>query len=103
MSEDKEPLFVLVCQLAEKDGVSGIHRLPGCWERKVDKHWWIAINGHEEEVACSKGPKVPPFNCYVEFNGWPAGSFSPYEGIIAAGELANEETFAAALEKAIAA
>jgi len=32
---------------------------------------------------------VPPFNCYVEFNGWPAGVFNPFGGIIAAGELAN--------------
>ena len=99
---EKEALFMLVAKLAEKDDAAPIHKFPGCWERKIDEHWWIAVNGHRDERLCSKGGKVPPFNCYVEFNGWPAGLFDPFDGIIAAGGLANEETFAAALEAEIA-
>ena len=98
---EKKPLFVLVAELAKKDGVARIDKLDGCWERQIGEQWWIAINGHTELVDCSRGAKVPPFNCYVEFNGWPAGIFSPYEGMIAAGEAANEETFAAAIEAEI--
>jgi len=101
MSE-KEPLFLLLGKLAEKDGAAPLNKHAGCWERRIDEHWWIAVNGREEEISCSKGAAVPPFNCYVEFNGWPAGVFNPFGGIIAAGELANEETFAAALEAELA-
>lgn len=100
---EKEPLFLLLASLAEKDGASPLNKHEGCWERQIGEHWWIAVNGHKDKVACSKGAEVPPFNCYVEFNGWPAGLFDPMNGIIAAGEAANEETFAAAIEAEIVA
>lgn len=102
MSE-KEPLFLLLAKLAKKDGASPLNKHKGCWERQIDKHWWVAVNGHKEPVKCSKGPNVPPFNCYVDFNGWPAGLFDPVNGLMAAGDAANEETFAAAIEAEIAA
>jgi hypothetical protein len=100
---DKEALFILVAKLAEKDGASPISKFHGCWERQIGEHWWIAVNAHEHDVKCSKGIEVKPFNCYVEFNGWPAGIFDPFDGIIAAGSAANEEIFAQAIEAEIAA
>lgn len=78
-------------------GVPRIDALPGCWERQVDAQWWIAVNGHREPVACSRGPSVPPFTCYVEFDGRPAGFVSPRGGVLAAGEAIDENTFIAAV------
>ena len=101
MSE-KEPLFILVAKVAQKDDAAPLHKHAGCWERQIGDHWWIAVNGHTEPKKCSKGADVPPFNCYVEFNGLPAGQFDPFGGIIAAGDVDNEEAFAAALEAEIA-
>lgn len=36
MSETQKPLFVLIAKLAEKDGVVGISKLPGLYEKRVD-------------------------------------------------------------------
>lgn len=102
MSE-KKPLFLLLCELGEKDNIPPLNEHVACWERKIDDQWWIAVNGHRDAIKNSRGGTVPPFNCIVEFNGWPAGMFDPYGGIIAVGDAANEEAFAAALERAIAA
>ena len=96
----KEPLFMLLARLATKDDAAPLNKHPGCWERGIGS-WWIAVNGHRDAIKCSHGAEVPPFNCYVEFNGWPAGLFDPRGGIIAAGDAANEETFAAAVEAEI--
>ena len=106
---EKKPLFVLMCDLGLKLGVKRINELPGCWEQRVDDQWWFAMNGHNEPMiarssdgasSSGEGVSVPPFHAYVEYNGWPAGMLTPYDGILAAGEGANEETFAAALESA---
>ena len=102
MSE-KEPIFILLAKLAEKDGAAHINNLPGCWERQIGKHWWVAINAHGEAKKCTKGAEVEPINCYVEFNGWPAGVFTPFGGVIAAGDAANEETLTSAIEAELAA
>jgi hypothetical protein len=99
----KKALFLLIADLAIKDDMAPLNKHEACWERQVGEHWWIAVNGHKENKKCSHGTKVPPFNCYVEFNGWPAGLFDPFDGIIAAGSVGNEEAFAAALEAEIAA
>jgi len=98
------PLFVLIGQLAEKDGVMPLpeHRKHGCWERKVGNEWWIAVNPHEDIKRCSRGANVDSGYCYVEYMGFPAGLFTPWGGSIAAGTVANEETFAKALEEEIA-
>jgi hypothetical protein len=77
-----------------------LNRHPGCWEVGIDQHWWIAVNAHNEPKTCSKGTEVAPFACYVGFNGWPAGILTPTGGALAAGSLANEETFLAALAAA---
>jgi hypothetical protein len=97
-----EPIFILLAKLAEKDGAAPLNKHQDCWERQIGE-WCIAINGHRDKRKCSHGPSVPPFNCYCEFNGWPAGIFDPIGGVIAAGEAANEDTFAAAIEAELAA
>lgn len=102
MSE-KKALFEMICEIAIKDGVSQINKFDGCWERQIGEHWWIAVNGHKDSVKCSRGADVPPFNCYLEFNGWPAGVFDPFGGIICAGSEGNEEAFASAMETELAA
>jgi|SRR5262245_9751187 len=99
-----KPLFVLIGELAEKDGVMPLHehRQHTCWERKVGNEWWIAVNPHEGTKRCSRGANVDFGHCYVEFMGFPAGLFTPWGGTIAAGTVANEESFAAALEAELA-
>jgi len=93
--------FVQVAKLCEALGVEAINRLPGCWEHQVDDNWFIAANGHREPTKCTKGITVQPFHCYVEWNGFPAGEFHPIEGgFIAMGQLANEDTFIEALQRA---
>lgn len=60
----------------------------------------VTARRRSRTVTTSGKTEVPAFHCYVEFNGWPAGLLSPYDGTFAAGEAANEETFIAALEQA---
>jgi len=98
------PLFVLIGQLAEKDGVMPLpeHRPHTCWERRVGDEWWIAVNPHTEEKRCSRGANVPFGNAYVEFCGFPAGLFTPFGGTMAAGKVANEVTFTEALKAELA-
>ena len=105
MSTETRPItnaMVLIAELAKKLGVSNIKALPGCWEHQIDEHWKIYLNGHREAVTIASGVSVEPFNCWVEYNGWPAGSFDGFGGVIAAGEGANEETFIEALRARIA-
>lgn len=68
----------------------------------VDEHWRVVLNPHREFVRYGEKAEIeiPPFSCYIEFNGWPAGLINPYGGAIAAGSLANEETFIAAVKAA---
>jgi hypothetical protein len=101
MAEPVSEAFIAIMQLAEALGVRDINKLDGCWERDLDGAWFFAVNGHQHEIACSKGAAVPPFHVYLEFNGWPAGIFSPRGGVIAAGEAANEGTFIEAVNAAI--
>lgn len=94
-------VFCLAAKLAEKDGVTPLSRLPGPWERRLDKSWTIVLNGHGTPREY-KGMTVPPFQMYVEYNGWPAGLLSPSGGVIAAGESANEHALVEPLKKALA-
>lgn len=95
----------LVCDLHKRDGATPIGKLPGVWHRKIDERWQIWVNGHMTEMK--GGPDgdigIHPGDCYVEFNGWPAGSFSMIHGtgVIAAGSQANYHTFCEALERAM--
>jgi hypothetical protein len=92
--------FAEIAALASRLGIASIGKLPGCWEHRIDDHWWIAVNGHPAVQKSSTGKSVPPFSAYVEFCGWPAGIVNPYGGLIAAGDAANEDTFIAALRAA---
>lgn len=96
------PLFVAIAEYATRHGAQSIKDLPGCWEVQIDARWWIAVNGHDVPTPCSRGGEpVPPWSAYIEFNGWPAGLISARDGgCLAAGELANEATFRAALAAA---
>lgn len=59
--------------------------------------WRVRLNGDGEEQD-----GIPPFTASIEFNGWPAGLVDPAGGVIAAGELANEDTFIEAARAEIA-
>lgn len=94
--------FLAVVNMMERKGIHHINALPGCAEVKVDKNWTVAVNGHGSErtaePAGCMSASVPPFECVVWYNGWYAGSFSPYEGFMAAGKGANEDAFIRACE-----
>lgn len=92
MSE-KTPLIILIADLAKKDKVKP-YESPGLWTREIDQEWTIKLNPHGTQVE-----KVPPYTAAVYFNGWPAGLIDPGGGIIAAGDTANEEALAKAIER----
>lgn len=77
--------FLGCCALAVKDGTGPIADLPDhAFKRTIGK-WEIELDGKSLQVR-------------VSFNGWPAGVIDPNGGIIAAGEIANEDTFIEAVE-----
>jgi len=90
--------LTVVMKLAKYDKVVPITKFDNCWERQIDDNWFIAFNGHKENKLTSTKVEVLGFTCYVEFNGFPAGIIDPSGGIIAAGEIANEDTFIEAIE-----
>ena len=93
----------MIAEVATKLGIGNIgDRFPDCWEWDVDAHWHLAINGHLEPKKSRSGVPVPPFHCYAEFNGFPAGMFTPYGGILAAGKQANEAALLRALRARLA-
>lgn len=89
--------FMLIADLADKDDAAPVNKHPGCWERAVGK-WHISVNGHREPRKNAEGMEVPPFSAVLTFNGWPAGIIDPSGGVIAAGAVANEDTFIEALK-----
>lgn len=71
-------------------------------DASVDEHWHIAVAKDEKISAGPEGGMVcelDPFTWAVWWNGWLAGMGDPYTGLIAAGGLANQETFLQALKK----
>ena len=78
--------FYMVARLADKLGEAPIK--DKVWTHKVDDHWFVKINGCPE-----KKESIPPYHMLVEFNGFPAGCVSPWEGVFAAGTEANEDLF----------
>jgi len=102
--------FYKLAKLAEKDGIGPLNTLPGCWTRQIGKQWWIACNGHKQTMKAisqdgasqGDGVAVGPYQCYIEFNGWPAGFINPFGGAMAAGDAANEAAFIAAIDAEIA-
>ena len=90
--------FDAIVSMCERLGVARLNKFPACWEYQIDDHWWLAVNGHSIEMACSHGPKVPPYAAYLEFNGWTAGLIDQGGGIIVASDIANEDAFIAACD-----
>ncbi len=84
--------FYAVAKLAEVLKESPIR--DKIWEHQIDRHWFIKINGYSKQVN-----GIPPYNMFIEFNGYPAGILSPFDGTIAAGTEANEDTFIEAVKK----
>jgi len=78
--------FYMVARLADKLGEAPIK--DKLWTHKLDDHWSIKINGFHEEKE-----SIPPYHMTIEFNGFPAGCVSPWEGVFAAGTEANEDAF----------
>lgn len=99
-SVQEKNVFLAICEYAESRGISRLNLNPGCWEVKLDDQWWFAVNPHRTDQECSMGVTVRPFTIYVQYNGFPAGVFSPKEGVFAAGSMANVDSFMAALESA---
>ena len=101
MSETLSTTFMAIAEAARVLKAAPIK--DKIWELRLDKHWEFAVNGHatKQKVTLGSGVQheVEPYHAYVEFNGWPAGVFSPYGGSFAAGELANEKAFCAALQR----
>ena len=73
------------------------------WEHQVDDQWYFAVNRSKETQTVERTSLVDigRGEIYVEYNGWPAGMIDQRDGVIAAGDGANEDTFIAALEAAI--
>jgi len=72
------------------------------WTLHVDDHWSLYLNAASEpwtpcDPQSGDGPALKCGECYVVFNGWPAGILHPMGGCLAAGEAANEKTLCAAL------
>lgn len=95
-------LMLAIGALHKARGGQPLCRVPGLHHMVIDDQWQLWLNGHREPLPLPHLPGTPvaPFNCYVEFNGFPAGSFSSFGGLLAAGEAANEETLLAALRRA---
>lgn len=49
--------------------------------------WGVTLNPTDKQIMA-----FDPFEAHINWNGFPAGVLNPYCGLIAAGELANEET-----------
>lgn len=91
--------YCLVVELALKCGVPT--PLIGLWTCELDDHWAVALNGGTADAEWC-GFTLPRFHCAVTFHGFPAGLFNAFGGQIAAGRVANEETFCEALRMALA-
>lgn len=105
MSDNKERQIQVTeafGRLAELGSALGVrlNLLPGTWRYQVDDQWHIEMNGHKEALPNKIGVPIEPYQCHIEFNGWPAGVLDPFGGVIAAGECANEDTFIEAIRKA---
>lgn len=101
MADAGQDAFYLVAEYAVALGAKFIGDLPGCWEKGIDEHWWVAVNGHDDDVVCSRGTPVPPGTCYVEHKKWPAGMVTEDGGVIEAGNGADVVNFMAAVRRAM--
>jgi hypothetical protein len=93
-------------ELHQHLGVAPLNQLPAPWVEKIDEQWTIAINGQETkqriEPTGAMAADVPPYYAAVWYNGWLAGLLTPFDGILAAGEAANEDTLIEAMRRRLA-
>lgn len=104
--KQSENLFIVICDLHVALGLKPLKEMKQ-WTFKIDDNWSFVINGTEEMQKGAKPEEdmmeidLPPVHCAVWWNGWIAGLFSPGGGAIAAGAMANAETFTEAVKAAI--
>ena len=99
MAQAPKLAWVGCSALAMKDGIRRLADLPdSIYRRQVGESWRVVFNGSESKVTPEDAAELDPFHIYVEFNGFPAGVFGPFDGVIAAGTAANEDAFIAAIE-----
>ena len=97
-------IFALVGEYAFELGIRNINKLSGCWEKQIDKSWFIAINGHSRKIKINTSQmdfELEPFSVYVEYNGFPTGVFDASGGEFAAGPKVNEDYFIDFINKKI--
>lgn len=98
-------VFAKIAELAAALQVTEINKLPGAWIVELNPRWTIAVNGHNQDAQVKPDQHaeqtIPPFHAAIWYNGWPAGLLHPFDGVIAAGEAANEDALLAALDQAI--
>ena len=88
-------VFFLIATLTH--AVVGITPVPhAIHDIEVDENWKFQLNTTSKDTA-----QTPKYSASIYFNEWPAGVVNPAFGAIAAGAVANEETFIAALRKAL--
>ena len=99
--------YIKACEIIALVAVKSLIKLPvKKWVGSINEHWVIAIHANkgkeiEFEPKGAMGGKAEFGIMLVWFNGWLAGMIDPYGGVIAAGELANEDTFIEAIDKKI--
>lgn len=81
-------LFVLLCE-----AIASVHGAPlpkgSLSIGECATGWHVELNNSEATFGSMR-----PHSAFVMWNGFPAGIIGPTGGAIAAGELANQDTFA---------
>ena len=66
-------LFYLIAKLANLAGARDLSQRPGCWEYSVGD-LDLSLNAHAEPTPCIHASEpIPPFACYLQYRGMPAG------------------------------
>jgi len=97
MSEVISEVFAAIADYAVGHGAAPI--AGKVYHVTLDDQWEFWVNATKEPQNVD-GANIQPFDCYVKFNGWPAGIVGPDGGCFAAGGAANESTFIDALRAA---
>lgn len=100
-----DSLWQAIFELAEVHGAQPLSKHDGCWCLTLDQHWFIAMNGKNEEKLApypdgTDTATLPPFSVFIAFNGWPFALIRPDNAEIACGKLANIDTLHSAIVSA---
>lgn len=71
-----------VIKLMNTHRISNIKELPGLLEFDIDNEWHLTSNGHDEPIEPKpprEGVKIAPYSFVVWHNGFPAGTFTPFD------------------------